>query len=67
MGGVGGGGGGVSGSLRAALHRQAHWQYSPANVLIAVAQDEHAVDMVVAAYSPPAHAVQVSVAASAYL
>ena len=36
-------------------------------LLIAEAQDEHVVDVVVAAYSVPAHAVHVSVAASAYL
>ena len=34
---------------------------------IADAQDEHVVDVVVAAYSVPAHAVHVSVAASVYL
>ena len=34
---------------------------------MAVAHDEHVVDVVVAAYSLPAHAVHVSVAASAYL
>ena len=34
---------------------------------IAVAQDEHAVDVVVAAYSLPAQAVHVSVVTSAYL
>ena len=34
---------------------------------ISVAHDEHVVDVVVAAYSLPAHAVHVSVAASPYL
>ena len=34
---------------------------------IAAAQDEHVVDVVVAAYSLPVHAVHVSVDASAYL
>ena len=36
-------------------------------LLMAVAHDEHVVDVVVAAYSLLAHAVHVSVAASAYL
>ena len=66
MGGVGGGGerlitGGAAQARNTGATRQ------QANVLMAVAQDEHVVDVVVAAYSPPAHAVQVSGVASAYL